>query len=116
MNVHPEPVSISGRLIAPPILEFGQDGREVSIPLLHRMPSFIYISQTVRDGKWNVVQQKLKAPAALETWAVINFISRFPADQAAKAVARACQGLGEYTTMFIPEHFYNHLIGMRMWI
>ncbi|KAF9463147.1 Piwi domain-containing protein [Collybia nuda] len=55
MVVNASPISISGRILDPPKMKYGEN--EVR----------------PRDGAWNVVNQKLHTPKALTCWAVVNF-------------------------------------------
>jgi hypothetical protein len=58
------------------------------------------ITQSVRDGGWNVLGKQLSSPKTFNSWAVIDFVAdKLDINQirdGVRALSSCCQQLGEF--------------------
>jgi len=80
MNVTPTPISVTARVLPPPMLRYGPGSAEATIRPF--------------NGQWNMRDKKLFRPATIKVWAVVIYESqnRFRQDTAREMVAGFIDG------------------------
>ncbi|KDR84292.1 hypothetical protein GALMADRAFT_111558 [Galerina marginata CBS 339.88] len=80
MNVTPTPLSVRARVIAAPVLRYGQGGRENTIK-----PA---------NGQWNMRDKKFVKPMTIKVWAIVVYESqnRFNLTTAQDMATSFCEG------------------------
>ncbi|KAG8837222.1 hypothetical protein FRC18_009742 [Serendipita sp. 400] len=79
------PIKITGRILNPPIMIYGQGSRQATV--------------NPRNGEWNMIDKKLYRPAAIQRWIVVIFerqqrFSQAAADDMIQGLRRATADMG----------------------
>jgi eukaryotic translation initiation factor 2C len=77
ITVHPDSISVSGRLLPMPSIHYGNAASNKSVvrPRRHEAhpKALIFNSQVPQNGSWNVVDQTFHELKALSTWEIFNY-------------------------------------------
>lgn len=118
MQIDTHPLQVNARRLNVPRVLYGAGGTAVSFPNFDTY-IFTMITQSVRDGGWNVLGKQLSSPKTFNSWAVIDFVAdKLDVNQirdGVYALSICCQQLGKY---FLDATQFNLLtlihLGMGM--